>query len=95
MANIAISYLVDDVNARLPTRAAGPGRSSEEEARLITGQAKERDAAPKFLMLSVHKRLGGLRGHEPWVGRQECCQNLKWNSKKALFEIDVSVHRLR
>ena len=49
MASITIRDLDDDVKTRLRVRAAGNGRSMEEEARLILGDAvgaeAERDVA--------------------------------------------------
>ena len=46
MASITIRNLDDDVKTRLRKRAAGHGRSMEEEARLILAHAVEREAAP-------------------------------------------------
>ena len=42
MASITIRNLDDDVKTRLRKRAAGHGRSMEEEARLILAYAVER-----------------------------------------------------
>ena len=46
MASITIRNLDDDVKTRLRKRAAGNGRSMEEEARTILADAVEREAAP-------------------------------------------------
>ena len=64
MASITIRNLDDDVKTRLRTRAAGHGRSMEEEARLILADAVEREAAPaKGLGTALHelfKPFGGV-----------------------------------
>ena len=50
MASITIRKLDDEVKARLRIRAAGNGRSMEEEARLILREAvTDERAAPKDL----------------------------------------------
>lgn len=43
MASITIRNLDDEVKTRLRIRAAGNGRSMEQEARLILGAAVERE----------------------------------------------------
>ena len=64
MASITIRNLDDDVKTRLRKRAAGHGRSMEEEARLILADAVEREAAPaKGLGTALHelfKPYGGV-----------------------------------
>ncbi len=64
MASITIRNLDDDVKTRLRTRAAGHGRSMEEEARLILADAVEREAAPaNGLGTALHelfKPFGGV-----------------------------------
>ena len=64
MASITIRNLDDDVKTRLRTRAAGHGRSMEEEARLILAEAVEREAVPaKGLGTAIHelfKPFGGV-----------------------------------
>ena len=56
MASITIRNLEDDVKTRLRKRAAGHGRSMEEEARLILAEAVERAAVPaKGLGTAIHK----------------------------------------
>ena len=47
MASITIRNLEDDVKTRLRQRAAGNGRSMEEEARVILAEAVGREAAPE------------------------------------------------
>lgn len=47
MASITIRNLEDDVKTRLRQRAAGHGRSMEQEARLILAEAVDREAAPE------------------------------------------------
>ena len=64
MASITIRNLDGDVKTRLRKRAAGHGRSMEEEARLILADAVEREAAPaKGLGTALHelfKPYGGV-----------------------------------
>ena len=64
MASITIRNLDDDVKARLRVRAAGNGRSMEEEARLIMREAVSRESVPeKGLGTAIHelfKPLGGV-----------------------------------
>ena len=64
MASITIRNLDDGVKTRLRQRAAGNGRSMEEEARLILAHAVEREAPPqKGLGTALHalfKPLGGV-----------------------------------
>ena len=56
MASITIRNLDDDVKTRLRKRAAGHGRSMEEEARVILADAVEREAAPaKGLGTALHE----------------------------------------
>ena len=64
MASITIRNL-DDVNIRLRVRAAGNGRSMEEEARLIMREAAGRETAPeKGFGTAVHELLKPLGGVE-------------------------------
>ena len=49
MANITIRNLDDEVKHRLRVRAAGNGRSMEEEARLILREAVAPEPEPKNL----------------------------------------------
>ena len=69
MASITIRNLDDDVKTRLRKRAAGHGRSMEEEARLILADAVEREAAPtKGLGTAFHelfKPFGGVELEVP------------------------------
>ena len=64
MASITIRNLDDEVKIRLRTRAAGNGRSMEEEARLILAEAVEQAPLPaKGLGTALHelfKPLGGV-----------------------------------
>ena len=64
MASITIRNLDDGVKTRLRVRAASHGRSMEEEARLILGEAVERETAPaKGLGTIIHemfKPYGGV-----------------------------------
>ena len=64
VASITIRNLEDDVKTRLRRRAAGHGRSMEEEARRILAEAVDREAAPeKGLGSAIHelfKPLGGV-----------------------------------
>ena len=65
MASITIRNLEDDVKARLRRRAAGNGRSMEEEVRLILTEAVDREAVPaKGLGTAIHelfKPFGGVK----------------------------------
>ena len=69
MASITIRNLDDDVKTSLRKRAAGHGRSMEEEARLILADAVDRQAAPaKGLGTAVHelfKPYGGVELEVP------------------------------
>ena len=64
MASITIRNLDDDVKTRLRMKAAGNGRSMEEEARLILREAVGRETVPaKGLGTAIHalfKPLGGV-----------------------------------
>ena len=64
MASITIRNLDDDVKSRLRQRAAGNGRSMEEEARLILAHAVEREVVPaRGLGTAIHelfKPFGGV-----------------------------------
>ncbi len=56
MASITIRNLDDGVKARLRLRAAGKGRSMEEEARRILADAVEREPTPaKGLGTAIHE----------------------------------------
>ena len=64
MASITIRNLDDDVKTRLRVRAAGNGRSMEQEARLILRDAVGGDDVPaRGLGSAIHelfKPLGGV-----------------------------------
>lgn len=72
LASITIRNLDDDVKSRLRKRAAGNGRSIEEEARLILAHAVEREAVPaRGLGTAIHeifKPLGGVELEVPSRG---------------------------
>ena len=61
MASITIRNLDDDVKTQLRTRAAGNGRSMEEEARLILREAVGREAEPKNLAAFIPRVLRAFR----------------------------------
>ena len=69
MASITIRDLEDDVKTGLRQRAAGYGRSMEEEARLILAEAVDREAAPeRGLGTAIHelfKPFGGVELEVP------------------------------
>ena len=69
MASITIRNLDDDVKTRLRKRAAGHGRSMEQEVRLILADAVGREAAPtKGLGTALHelfKPFGGVELEVP------------------------------
>lgn len=80
MASITVRNLDDEVKARLRVRAAGHGRSMEEEARVILREAVERDAGPVDFAAAIRGRFAPLDGvelelpeREPtrprWIGR--------------------------
>ena len=64
MASITIRNLDNDVRTRLRVRAAGNGRSMEEEVRLILREGVGRQAVPKKgLETAIHelfKPFGGV-----------------------------------
>ena len=64
MASITIRSLDDDVKTRLRTRAAGNGRSMEEEARLILREAVGRAAEPENLAVFIHECFAPYGGVE-------------------------------
>ncbi len=55
MASITIRNLDDDVRTRLRMRAAGNGRSMEEEVRLILRDAVGREPEPENLADFIHE----------------------------------------
>ena len=62
MASITIRNLDDDVKTRLRLRAAGNGRSMEEEARLILRDAMGRKPSSRNLAEIVRSHFGPTRG---------------------------------
>ena len=64
MASITIRNLDDDVKTRLRIRAAGHGRSMEEEARLILREAVDRKASPENLATAIRARFAPFGGVE-------------------------------
>ena len=64
MASITIRNLDDDVKTRLRIRAAGHGRSMEEEARLILREAVDRKAGPENLVTAIRARFAPFGGVE-------------------------------
>ncbi len=62
MASITIRNLDDDVKTRLRVRAAGNGRSMEEEARLILREAVGRKPGSQNLASLIRARFGPLGG---------------------------------
>lgn len=65
MASITIRNLEHDVEKRLRRRAAGHGRSTEEEARVILAEAVDREAAPeRGLGTAIHGQFRPLGGAE-------------------------------
>ena len=63
MASITIRNLDDDVKNRLRMRAAGKGRSMEEEARLILREAVGRQSVPeKGLGTAIHEMFRSFGG---------------------------------
>ena len=62
MASITIRNLDDEVKTRLRVRAAGNGRSMEEEARLILGDAVGRVTESRNLASIIRGHFGPSRG---------------------------------
>ena len=62
MASITIRNLDDDVKSRLRVRAAGKGRSMEEEARLILRDAVGRKLSSKNLANIIRSHFGPSNG---------------------------------
>ena len=62
MASITIRNLDDGVKTRLRVRAAGNGRSMEEEARLILGDAVAAEAETRDLASIVRSYFGPTNG---------------------------------
>ena len=62
MASITIRNLDDDVKTRLRVRAAGNGRSMEEEARLILRDAVECKPRSRNLAEAIRARVAPLGG---------------------------------
>ena len=62
MASITIRDLEDDVKTRLRVRAAGNGRSMEEEARLILRNAVGRNADSRNLASIARSYFGPDNG---------------------------------
>ena len=64
MASITIRNLDDDVKIRLRMRAAGNGRSMEEEARLILREAVSHKTGPENLASAIRTRFAPFGGVE-------------------------------
>ena len=62
MASITIRNLDDEVKTRLRVRAAGNGRSMEEEARLILRNAVARKPRAVTLAAAIRARIAPLGG---------------------------------
>ena len=62
MASITIRNLDDDVKSRLRVRAAGNGRSMEEEARLILRDAVGRKPSSNNLANIIRVHFGASNG---------------------------------
>ena len=62
MASITIRNLEDDVKRRLRLRAAGHGRSMEEEVREILKQVVAEAAPPRNLAAAIRARVARIGG---------------------------------
>ena len=62
MASITIRNLDDEVKARLRVRAAGNGRSMEEEVRLILREAVGRKPSSRNLVSIIRSHFGPSNG---------------------------------
>ena len=75
MASITIRNLEDDVKTRLRRRAAGNGRSMEEEARVILAEAVDREAAPeRGLGTAIHELFRPFGGVELDLPPRAACR---------------------
>ena len=76
MASITIRNLDDKVKTRLRIRAAGHGRSMEEEARQILAEVVEQELAPeKLLGTALHELFKSLGGVELKLPPREPMRN--------------------
>ncbi len=64
MASITIRNLDNGVKTQLRKRAAGHGRSVEEEVRAILHEAVKQENPPTNLLSSIHARFAPLGGVE-------------------------------
>ena len=64
MASITIRKLDDEVKARLRLRAAGHGRSMEEEVRAILREALQGESEPGNLARFIHECFAPFGGVE-------------------------------
>lgn len=64
MASITIRNLDNGVKTRLHTRAAGHGRSIEEEVRAILHEAVKQENPPTNLLSAIRARFAPLGGAE-------------------------------
>ena len=64
MASITIRNLDNEVKTQLRIRAAGHGRSMEEEARMILREAVEREDGPTNLAQAIRSRFARFGGVE-------------------------------
>jgi len=72
MASITIRNIENDVKTRLRLRAAGNGRSMEEEVRRILAESLNRDAVPsKGLGTVIHELFKPFAGVELELPRRE------------------------
>jgi plasmid stability protein len=62
MASITIRNLDDGLKRRLRIRAAGHGRSMEEEVREILRQVIGKPVAPENLGEAIHRRFSAMGG---------------------------------
>lgn len=62
MASITIRKLDDDIKTRLRVRAAGNGRSMEEEVRLILREAVGRRPSTRNLASIIRSHFGPVNG---------------------------------
>ena len=71
MASITIRKLDDEVKSRLRMRAAGNGRSMEEEARIILRTAVGREPKTQNLVTVIRSRFGPENGVDLVLPRRE------------------------
>ena len=92
MASITIRNLDSKVKTQLRIRAAGHGRSMEEEARMILREAVEREEGPKNLAQAIRSRLH-VSAVWSWTCRRvsQCANHPGLSENTGMFVLDTNV----